>query len=140
MASNNIPRWLLVIFAITALVGFVDASYLTAEHFRGVVPPCTTSGCEEVLTSSYAVIFGIPLAVLGMIYYGILIMLLIAYWDTGSARFLRIAAYATIGGIAASVYFMYLQAWVLNAYCQYCLLSAGTSTLLALLGLKLRRA
>ena len=46
--------------------GLADALYLTIEHLAGRSVPCSvTGGCEEVLTSSYAVIAGIPLAAVG---------------------------------------------------------------------------
>jgi len=77
---RNLREWLkkplgeissswMIAFAVVALLGFVDATYLTVEHYRGVVPPCTTAGCEIVLTSEYSVLFGVPTALFGSVYY-----------------------------------------------------------------------
>ena len=59
------------IFAImtVAFLGILDTGYLAYEHFSGVVPPCTINGCERVLTSEYAVIFGVPLGLWGLAFY-----------------------------------------------------------------------
>ena len=61
--------------------------------------------------------------------------LLIAYLDTRNAKLFRAACIFTAAGLLASVYFVIIQAFVLSAYCFYCLISAGTSTLLFILGM-----
>jgi len=133
-------RWFLITVFIIALIGFADASYLTAEHVRGTIPPCTIlNGCQTVLTSSYAVLFGMPLPVLGMLYYGTALVLLIAYFDMRDGRMLRIFSWLTAIGFLGSVYFVYLQVFVLAAYCLYCLVSAATSTLLFVSGIQIMR-
>lgn len=65
------PLRLTAIITILALLGFVDATYLTILYYQNVIPPCSIAhGCETVLTSKYATIFfGIPTALLGAIYY-----------------------------------------------------------------------
>jgi len=60
----------LKIAAVTMLVlsaiGFLDATYLTVEHYRGEIPPCAIiGGCEAVLTSPQAKIADVPVALLG---------------------------------------------------------------------------
>ena len=117
-----------------ALMGFGDATYLTAKHLQGIVPPCTTAGCETVLTSSYAVILGIPVSALGVLYYGLIIGLLVAYLDSHNARLVSWAAWATYLGLIASLYFVLLQLFVIHAICQYCMLSAASSTVLFICG------
>ena len=60
-ARSKVSTGAVVFLFIVALIGFADASYLTVEHYRNVIPPCTTSGCETVLTSSYSTILhGFP--------------------------------------------------------------------------------
>ncbi len=49
---------IVIVMFIAALVGFADSAFLTAEHVRGIIPPCTLGGCEGVLTSRYASIGG----------------------------------------------------------------------------------
>ena len=119
-----------------SLLGFLDAAYLTIEHYRGVVPPCAiVSGCAAVTTSQYSLIFGIPVALLGAIYYLLITALCILYFDTKQTKILKIIARLTILGLLASLYFVYLQAFIIHAWCLYCLGSAATSTILFILGL-----
>ncbi len=123
------------LFLLFALLGFLDASYLTIEHYRGVVPPCAiVSGCETVTTSAYSVLFGIPVALLGALYYLMIIVLSILYLDSKKEKILKILARATVLGLLASAYFVYIQGFVLHAWCLYCLGSATTSTLLFIVG------
>ena len=127
--------------ALLALVGLGDAVYLTAQHLLGNSLRCTiTSGCSEVLGSSYATVAGYPLAALGAV----------AYFTAFSLATLAAFGYARARGplallVAAmflvTLWLLYVQAYVLNAFCQYCLLSAAITTALALVVLahRLRR-
>ncbi len=126
--KNNI---ILGIFALIALCGFLDATYLTLEHFRGSIPPCTlASGCETVLTSPYAVIGPVPVALLGACYYVAILFGAILVYQTKNEKLLIWLARATALGFLASLYFFSLQAFVIGAWCQYCIASIVTSTLL----------
>ncbi|TAN58114.1 vitamin K epoxide reductase family protein [Patescibacteria group bacterium] len=137
----KIPKWIITAFFITALIGFIDASFLTIEHYRGVVPPCSIiSGCEKVTTSDYSKVFGIPLALFGAVYYFALLVLIIAYFDLKNAIILKIAALITPIGLLASIYFVYLQLIVLKAICLYCMISAAASIILVVLGMIILRA
>lgn len=128
--QKPVSRGLVIFILAIAAIGFFDATYLTIEHYRNVIPPCTTDGCETVLSSPYSKIVGIPVALLGSIYYLTIMVLLFAYLDTNKEKLLRWALALTALGFLASIYFFILQAFVIQAYCQYCLVSAGTSTIL----------
>lgn len=132
-----------VFFLVVAIIGFADSAYLTIEHYRGVIPPCTTDGCEQVLTSSYSQVAGIPVALLGAVYYFAMALAAFIYLESKHAAanvqahhsaILKWALILTVLGLACSVWFVYLQAVVLGAFCQYCLVSAGTSTILFFTG------
>lgn len=107
-----------------SFLGFADAAYLTLEHFLNRIPPCTVGGCEVVLTSPYAVVAGVPIALFGALYY-IVVFFLILY---GAHRRLLVALVSL--GFVASLALIGLQAFVINAWCLYCLGSAATSTTL----------
>jgi len=51
-----------IIFLAVSAVGFLDATYLTVEHYRVGIPPCAILGCEIVLTSAQSRIAGVPVA------------------------------------------------------------------------------
>lgn len=135
MNRNRILNTLVGIFLIVALIGFADAAYLTAKHFAGEIPPCSlTYGCEYVLTSAYATIGNIPISLIGAAYYLFLFCAAVFYVDTKNARVLRVTAYATMIGLVTSAILIAIQIFILRSFCLYCLISAGTSTTLFLLG------
>jgi uncharacterized membrane protein len=127
---SKAPKWVAVTLLSIALIGFADAAFLTAEHFAGEIPPCTTGGCEQVLTSKYAEIAGIPLALAGAVYYLTIAILAFVRIENGSEKALRYAVYMTAIGFLVSLWLFYLQAFVILSYCQYCLVSGATSLLL----------
>jgi uncharacterized membrane protein len=58
--SQRIPKWWLGTVAALGFVGFLDAVYLTAKHYTGFEITCSlVHGCEQVLTSQFATVFGI---------------------------------------------------------------------------------
>lgn len=123
-------------FLIVSFVGFLDASYLTAKHFLGDSVPCTLiHGCEKVLNSPYSLIFGIPVALLGAIYYLSFFIAMIFYFDLRKKEILKYLSYYSIAGLLASVWFVYVQIFKIGALCEFCLLSALTSTLLFVFGM-----
>lgn len=127
---------LIVAFLITAFAGFLDAAYLAVKHYQGKIPPCSIlHGCEKVTTSQYAVLFGVPLALIGAIYYLIVVILTIAYFDAKKEKIINVAAGLTIVGFLASAYFVYLQLFAIKAICLYCMASALASTVLFVLGI-----
>ncbi len=129
-----IPISLVISIFVVALIGFADAAYLTIEHFRGIVPPCTlTSGCEQVLTSSYSVVFGVPVALLGALFYLLVAAGAFAYLEGKHEKIFRYSQAITIFGLLASVWFVFLQVFILHSYCLYCMVSALTSTILFVL-------
>lgn len=131
---------LATIFAILSVIGLGDASYLTMEHVRGAVPLCIgVSGCAVVTTSSYSSIAGIPVAILGALFYLAIFIGTIAYFDTKNSKILRYTARLTPLGFLFSLWFLYVQAFILHAFCTWCLLSATTSTLLFITGICIER-
>lgn len=134
--KSKLTNWISKGLLGVGLLGFVDATFLTIEHFGGTELACgITGGCDVVTTSVYSEIFGIPVALLGALYYLTMVVLMIAYTDRGKEVLLRGASWLTITGLVASIYFTSIQAFVLDAWCQYCIGSAITSTLLFILGM-----
>ena len=130
-----------VVAAVLSLLGLADALYLTIEHVTGQSVRCTIlAGCSAVLSSPYAVVAGIPLAAIGAA----------AYFSVFSLAILTLFGYSSAGKLMralvvlmflVSLWLIYLQAFVIREFCQYCLLSALiTTTLLVVvfLGRRLR--
>lgn len=124
---------LLLTSLILAFLGFLDASYLTILHYKNVVPPCSIAhGCETVLTSQYATLFGIPIALFGVLFYVAIMALIILLLDLKTKAYLVGLILITSAGILVSAFLVYLQAFALHAFCQYCLTSEGINLLLFL--------
>ena len=130
---------LYIVAALLALLGIADALYLTIEHVTGQSVKCTIiSGCSAVLSSPYAVVAGIPLAAVGGA----------AYFTVFSLAILAIFGYRFAGKLLlplvgamflVTLWLIYLQAFVIREFCQYCLLSALiTTTLLVVVFLSRR--
>ncbi len=125
-----LPKWIPTVLLCLALIGFADATYLTAKHFQGEIPPCAIDGCEIVLTSEYSEVLGIPVSLMGAIYYLVLSVLLVVYLDTKKELFLRIVLLSSVLGLVASLWFSFLQLFVIKAFCQYCTVSSVASTVI----------
>lgn len=139
MTHSTKIKIIAIAFMVLSVIGFLDATYLTIEHYKGSVPPCAIAGCEIVLKSGQSTIIGIPVALLGSVYYLVVLILSIAFLESRKMIVLRFASFFTIIGIIASAYFVYLQFFVIGQICQYCMISAGTSTGLFGLGVWVRR-
>lgn len=136
----SIPNWLITGLAVISLIGFVDATYLTIEHYRGETPNCSLlNGCDIVVTSQYATVAGIPVALGGSIYYLTVLLLIIAYFDTKKTNLLIFIPPLTTLAFLATLWFVYAQLILIKALCLYCLGSAVTSTILFILGIILAK-
>ncbi len=136
MQKKILPYLLMIL----SLAGFLDSTYLTLEHYANRIPPCTiVHGCEQVLTSKYASFHSVPTALFGAAYYVFVFLTTIVCLSLENKRLLRILGYFTITGFLASLWFVYLQAFVIRSYCQFCLLSALTSTLIFITGIAIVR-
>jgi uncharacterized membrane protein len=139
--TQSRPRtFLYSLAALVSLVGLGDAIYLTVEHLSGRSVRCTiTSGCSEVLSSEYASVRGIPLAMIGAAAYFTVFSLavLAAYSYRWAAKLLTVIVSLMF---LTTLWLIYLQAFVIKHFCQFCLLSAlVTFVLTALVVISLRR-
>ncbi len=131
--SRNTAARYSSIAAVVAIIGIIDSGYLTAKHYSGGQVPCSViTGCETVLTSSYAEVYGIPTALFGVIAY-FLAFSLAVLTAFGNSAMWKYFGVLTALMFCFSVWLIYLQAFVIGAFCQFCLLSAATSlTLIAI--------
>jgi uncharacterized membrane protein len=122
--------WLYVITALLSLIGLADGLYLTIQHLTGQSLRCTfISGCSEVLSSPYAQIGSIPLAAVGACaYFTVFSLSILAAFGYRFARPLLAALLSVM--FVMTLWLLYLQAFVIRHFCQYCLLSAAVTILL----------
>jgi len=129
-----------IVAALLALIGIADALYLTIEHVTGQSVRCTIiSGCSAVLSSPYAVVAGIPLAAVGgAAYFTVFSLAILAVYGY---RFAGKLLLPLVGAMfLVTLWLIYLQAFVIREFCQYCLLSALITTALLVVVLISRRA
>ena len=130
-------RRLRLVAALVALAGILVAGYLTRAHYGDGSLVCPVGGgCETVQESEYAELAGVPVALLGLVAYAVLLALIL--WDTPLAR-LGAAALA-LTGLLFSAFLLVVQAFVIEAFCIWCLANdVLIAPALALLtGLRLR--
>ncbi|MBM3801675.1 MAG: vitamin K epoxide reductase family protein [Acidimicrobiia bacterium] len=131
--------WISASVALLAFFGMVDAAYVALHSSRGFLLPCgLAGGCDQVLNSPYASFLGIPVAWFGLAFYlTTAACALFAFFGFEGA--LRLSFPLVSLALAFTSYLFYLQAFVIRAFCDYCLLSAFLVTLMFALHLWLRQ-
>jgi len=125
--------WPYLIAALISLIGLGDAIYLTVQHITGASLRCTIiSGCSEVLSSPYAQVGPVPLAAVGAAAYFVVFSLaILAAFGYPLVKLLLKILLALM--FLMTLWLLYLQAFVIHHFCQYCLLSAAVTTVLTLI-------
>ncbi len=132
-AESSSIRKLPVAAAIVAAAGLADATYLTVHHFTAEPVPCSLiTGCETVLTSQYAEVGGVPLAAFGAAAYFVAFALALLAAFGNRTTWTLFGVQVSLMSIF-TIWLLYLQAYVIGAFCQFCLISAITTfTMLAI--------
>ena len=121
-------KWILVILCV---IGITAASLALREHYREGDSPCSINerwDCGIVNKSPFAVIMGIPVAVIGIV--GYLLLAALAY-----KRAYRLMLLAILPALGFSLYLAHIEASVLGVWCIYCAISLGVISLLTVLAL-----
>lgn len=123
-----------------ALLGFADALFIFVEKTLGGPIPCFLgTGCDAVANSPYSKLFGVPLVVYGMAFYLVVGVITLLYLDTKKEIFARLIFPVTGIGFLMSLYFIYIQKFLIGAFCVYCVISIVITILLFALGIASRR-
>jgi uncharacterized membrane protein len=139
--TRSRPIWIDLLTPILAVIGLGVAGYLAYVETQMVSAICGPIGdCNAVQSSVYARLFGLlPIGILGLIGYA----LILVAWIVQRLRNDRWGNYAPIAilgmsllGTVFSVYLTYLEIFVIEAVCIWCLSSAVIMTLIMLLGLR----
>ncbi|MGV0027261.1 vitamin K epoxide reductase family protein [Phormidesmis priestleyi] len=130
-----IHRWSRPIIGAIATLGAINTGYITATKLFGGEVACPAGGCDLVLSSPYATVFGLPLALFGFLAYGsvaalALLPLAVNSENNKSLRtslengtWLLLFAIST-AMLLFSGYLMYVMAFELKTICYYCIASA----------------
>ena len=131
MTASRFRTILYTAVAIVAVTGLADATYLTVQALTGETLTCGGSpDCFRVLGSSYAKLGGIPMAMLGALAYftAFTLATFAAFGYPRAPKFLALIAGAMF---LTTLWLLYVQAFLLHAYCRYCLFSAAITFLIA---------
>lgn len=120
---------------MVSLLGLADASYITYEKFAGVVPSCYLESifdCGQVLSSQWSSVGPVPLSLLGMGFYATVFILatILLITPKPPAQLNKALLFLGAFGFIFSLYLTAVQAFIIGAFCFYCVLSAISSTTL----------
>jgi len=125
------------LFIIAAVIGLIDSIYLIWIKIANDKIYCLPGigDCWTVNTSQYSQVFGIPISAFGAIAY---LAILVAALFANRSNFLRVNQITLLFGISLagflySLYLTYLELFVINAICPFCVISAVAMTILFVL-------
>jgi uncharacterized membrane protein len=123
--------------ALISLVGLFLGAYLTLYKF-GVIGTlaCNVGSCEQVQTSRWSVFLGLPVATWGVGFYLLMLVLSIAGLQSRFLDSRRLSLFMVLlagWGVVFTAWLNYLEAFVIHAWCEWCLGSAGMVLLLFVL-------
>lgn len=132
------------IIFVLALAGIVVSGYLLYTYVADTPIVCANTGCETVRESPYSYFLGVPLPAFGLLFFVFVLVLsfLRTFIDKVNYVYLatRVIFVASLVGFLTSVYLTYLEAFVIKAYCTWCVVSAIIVTLIFILSiLEIRR-
>ena len=126
-ARGAVPRWWGWLAALLSAAGFGDALYLTIEHFNGTVPICAANGvidCAKVTTSAQSYVFGMPVALLGLLFFTAMVAVTLPpLWQPGGRWRERLAWLRlglAVGGMGFVVWLLYAEVFLIKAVCLWC--------------------
>jgi uncharacterized membrane protein len=124
-------RGLRILMALLAAATAGIAAYLLQAHYAGSPVVCSTGGCETVQQSSYSEIFGIPVALIGLLGAVAILASLVRGDTAGRAAGVALA----VSGFIFAAYLVIVQLAVINAVCEWCIASDSLMTVLAAVAL-----
>jgi len=110
----------------------VDTFYLSVKRDTGPIPCHVTEGCNDVLTSRYSELAGVPISWFGLAFY-VAVFGAAVFELFGSPKALSWIFWPAAAAFVVSAGLTGIQAFALEAFCEYCLLSAALVTTIFLL-------
>jgi uncharacterized membrane protein len=119
-----------IAIGVVAIAGLGVAGYLTAVRASGDDPACVVGGgCQTVQDSEYSELAGIPIAVLGLVAYGALLVAALLPGPLGRA----LGLFTALVGVGFSAWLTYAEIVLIEAICTWCVISAVLITLALIL-------
>jgi len=124
-STATAPLWFQLVTFGLALAGLGVSIYLTIAHFtQSALLGCSESGlvnCTRVTTSPQSYVFGIPVAVLGLVFYVFAVAIMSPWawrWARREVYLIRLAA--MVAGIGFVLYLLYAELFIIGSICLYC--------------------
>jgi uncharacterized membrane protein len=119
------PRWLPLTSMALALAGLAVATYLTVEHYTASTTlACPETGivnCQKVTTSAQSALLGVPVAVLGLVFFAVMLPALVPVaWRSRLPALRRGRVVFTLVGVVFVCYLVYAELFILDAICLWC--------------------
>jgi uncharacterized membrane protein len=123
--SRPATRWAPLTSTVLCLMGLGASAYLTVEHYSSTpsyaCPVSATINCIKVTTSSYSELFGIPVALLGLLFFlGLTPLCLPIAWRAASPWPSRLRLAAITLGVAFVIYLVWAELFRIEAICLWC--------------------
>jgi vitamin-K-epoxide reductase (warfarin-sensitive) len=120
-----------IVLLLLAVLGIAASTLALREHYRTDTSPCSINekwDCGIVNHSPYAVLWGVPVAIIGMAGYLLLGALALKRWYS-------VLLSLSLGGLAFSLYLAHIEKDILGVWCIYCAVSLGVISAISLLAL-----
>jgi uncharacterized membrane protein len=123
--ARRVPSWARVAALGLSLTAVAIASYLTVTHYTDPASlACPDSGivnCALVTTSSWSVVLGVPIAVLGLVWAATMTALSVPWsWASGATWVDRMRLVVSGTGAGVVLYLVYLELFRIGAVCLWC--------------------
>jgi uncharacterized membrane protein len=123
--EDTVPRWPGLVGTATSLLGLGVAGYLTFEHYTSSSSlACSDNGvvnCMKVTTSSYSAVAGVPVAVLGLVFFVVMLVLQLPFMWRRPERWLRLVRVGwSVVGAGMVLYLLSAELFSIDAICLWC--------------------
>lgn len=135
LKSVNIKQSFKITIIVLGLIGLLDSSYLTYSYFKANPINCFSAvkqvnSCQVVADSIYSTILGVPISLLGMLFYLVIIAIGVISQKKDFTFLLNLLLPFSAMAVLFSLRLTYLQVYVIGYICYYCLISATLSVIL----------
>ena len=142
VVATSAPRWARLGSLILAVGGLAVSAYLTVEHYSSsttlACPETGVVNCVKVTTSSYSTVAGVPVALLGLLFFaGMSVLCSSVAWRSAGPWVGRARLAGAVAGVVMVVYLVWAELFRIDAICLWCtVVHALTIALFAVLVLE----
>lgn len=123
VADPLVQRWVPPVSLVLSVLGLAVSLYLTVEHYTSsttlACPDTGALNCLKVTTSEQSTVLGVPVAVLGLLYFAVMAVLSLLWRSPRrDVRLARLAFSAV--GVLFAVWLVFAELFTLDAICLWC--------------------